>query len=527
MNAPNLIVLGLLGLLVVLAVAPVWSMAAGRRGQLAFACTLLATLVAGHWQSLVDNRPWANPDEAQMIAGAITLRHDPVFWRDVDGTTHGPLNQWPLTLASWAGLPLDFRSARLFALVSTTATLLLLIGSLSVGGEIIGRLAVLPAAAWLATVREPEFHQYSSEHMPLVLLAAAVVVGFTVGPSPLPPLRAAAFGALLAALPLAKLQAAPLGAALGALWLWRVARAPGAAWNYIGAALLGSGATLLIVLGPTFVTGAGGEFWSSYIIANRNYCLGENWNPAWPRQVWGLSWLLAITAVFLTAALASNRKALLVLPSFQLGAVLGLAGGFAILYPGYPVLHYWLLLVPAVTLLCGAAVSVTVTRERSSRWLVPTAALACILPFALKLTFQIFPRWESQLTEPSADSTRANALIQQLSLPDDCLAVWGWAPELYVLNQRRQATREAHTYGQIRPGPLQARLRARYLTDLEHANPAVFVDAVHPTAFTFNDRARQAHESFPALASWLDLHYDLAGEFEGLRIYHRRSPPPS
>jgi len=31
----------------------------------------------------------------------------------VDGTTHGPLAQWPLTVARWTGRPLDYRTARI------------------------------------------------------------------------------------------------------------------------------------------------------------------------------------------------------------------------------------------------------------------------------------------------------------------------------------------------------------------------------------------------------------------------------
>jgi hypothetical protein len=47
-----------------------------------------------------------------VVAGASTLRHDPVFWRGVDGLTHGPLDQWPLLLALFARGRLNFTTAR-------------------------------------------------------------------------------------------------------------------------------------------------------------------------------------------------------------------------------------------------------------------------------------------------------------------------------------------------------------------------------------------------------------------------------
>ena len=56
-----------------------------------------------------------NPDESQMIAQALTLRYDPVFWRSVDGTTGGPLNTYLLTLVGLFGLPYDYITAHLVA----------------------------------------------------------------------------------------------------------------------------------------------------------------------------------------------------------------------------------------------------------------------------------------------------------------------------------------------------------------------------------------------------------------------------
>src|SRR5882724_7824274 len=62
-----------------------------RKKDWGFALLLLVCLLAWRWPPLLYNQE-LNPDEAQLIAGAVTLAHDPVFWRSVDGGTAGPLD---------------------------------------------------------------------------------------------------------------------------------------------------------------------------------------------------------------------------------------------------------------------------------------------------------------------------------------------------------------------------------------------------------------------------------------------------
>src|SRR6266481_7135412 len=73
---------------------------------------MLIVLFAFRWPVLFDNRQYPDPDESQFIAGALTLRHDPLFWKSVDGTTYGPLVQWPLLAALFLRGSLDFTGAR-------------------------------------------------------------------------------------------------------------------------------------------------------------------------------------------------------------------------------------------------------------------------------------------------------------------------------------------------------------------------------------------------------------------------------
>src|SRR5262249_13047258 len=87
-----------------------------------FSLAILIVLLAFRWPELLDNRQYPDPDESQFIAGASTMREGPIFWRSVDGTTHGPLTEWPLLIALGARGSLDFATAR------TVSILLLWLG---------------------------------------------------------------------------------------------------------------------------------------------------------------------------------------------------------------------------------------------------------------------------------------------------------------------------------------------------------------------------------------------------------------
>src|SRR5690606_36458852 len=63
-----------------------------------FSISVTLTLLAFRWPSWFYPHDF-NPDEAQIIAGAITLNQFPVIWKHLDPTTHGPLLELALIFA--------------------------------------------------------------------------------------------------------------------------------------------------------------------------------------------------------------------------------------------------------------------------------------------------------------------------------------------------------------------------------------------------------------------------------------------
>jgi len=537
MNAPG--ILGLLGppnlglalgltVVVVLAAAPAFraSLGTSPAGRVIFALGLITVMFAGHWSTFMVNRPFWNPDEGQLLAGALTLRHDPVFWRSVDGTTHGPLAQWPLTVVSWAGLPLDYRTARLVAHLLSALTLFLTAEGLALRyGAVTGRLAILPALALLGGTLEPEFAQYCSEHAPVALLAVGLWAAIHWAERRRPG-WAFLTGMALAAAPLAKLQAAPLAVGIGLYWLWE--NLAGGTWRErtTASAMLAAGAvtTLVLVIGPAVVTGFGREFLASYFFDNISYTQdgGESLNF---RIVWGLSSYVAMVAALVVTGLACGAR---MLRRDRLAwSAVGLVclALVAIGGPQRNARHYWLFIIPPLA--CTAGVTLHAIGQAWAQRpgfqprpvVIVALAAALVAPLLLYRAGKDFPRWR-RLMIPENLPWAAVQTIVHASCPDDAIAVWGYAPDLYVLTQRRQGTHEAHTYGQI-DSQNRARLRDRYLTDLAQNRPVLFIDAVGRFGGRYWNRARYGHEMFPALMDWISIHYQFLADVDEIRIYRR------
>ncbi|WP_221032959.1 hypothetical protein [Actomonas aquatica] len=485
-----------------------------------------------------------NVDESQMIAEAITLQQDPVFWRSVDGTTHGPLDAYPLLLAKVLGLPLDHGSARLIG------TLLRLIAVLAAYGtfrrfwdEDVARLMVLPPLLFLGLGTNLDFGYYTSEVVPIALLS--VGLWGTVHPVARPGSNLAwCAGALaLGAAPWAKLQAAPIAAALLA-WLALAELRRHRWWGIAGwkrVALLTTAAAAPTV-GFVLMTLATGQFayaWESYIQQNLSYTsahqhdfaamIGSFWSftsmgPGVTPLFGGA--LICVAALGFGLCKTSDRHL-----GTAIAGVFAASSFYATLAPGRLFPHYLMLLVLPATVLAAAALQSHWTTSSTAGSRPRRVALVLgwlgLLVLPLALSRAQHPHSEvARLPDLQAHKRGAVARhILQLASPGDAMGHWGWMPRYYVQTRLRMATRVAHSERCIMPSPLSEHWRAIYLADLTATRPPVFIDTVGPGSFAFTDRSQFGHESFPALAAFIAANYTLIADRDGTRIYQLRPNP--
>ena len=142
----------------------------------------------------------------------------------------------------------------------------------------------------------------------------------------------------------------------------------------------------------------------------------------------------------------------------------------------------------------------------------------------------------SRLGDPTGTVEDSNERIAAVVLVDlqriysiRSLAIWGWAPGVYVLTGLPPATRDAIGHFAISQGPMQGYFRARFLGDLRKQPPDLFVDAVAPDVYMWRGwTENDGYESDLRLRKFVDDNYVLVDELtlvEGekpVRFFMRR-----
>jgi len=118
-------------------------------------------------------------------------------------------------------------------------------------------------------------------------------------------------------------------------------------------------------------------------------------------------------------------------------------------------------------------------------------------------------------------------LLRRCSVPGDGLFIWGTAPLIYYMTGLRPPTRFVVTnHPLISPwGPPE--WRDELVRDLEKSPPAFLVvargDEVPDISLTALD-SEQYLSLYPRLSSFISGSYNLAAEFPGFVVYHRKPP---
>ena len=503
------------------------------------ALVLFLFIFAWRWPFLLVASAF-NPDESQLIAGSIALTHDPVFWRSVDGTTSGPLNFYLLLPYSWFGIPLDYFTARFTGLLliggALFATHRALAGRFGRG---VAWLAILPAAEFFATATSPDLIHYSSEHLTLFLVA--VSIWLLAKSSPAVPYRMWLASFIAGASIWAKLQALPVSVALVGWALWLAAREHELNqkpwWRRLASIVMAALAPTLLVVALAAATGQMEDLVRRYLLQNLFYVgnarpLGEAIHEmSLMAAVDGrLHLLLVTTAVILLVSSFYFIVRRLQPPGlFIIGGVLTFAAFVAVLAPRREFLHYTLLLPAPLAFWVGAALGGCGIKLPSRSLngtlfslLIIAIGLVPVITRSVQPLPEIYGRFAYHWTHPRNGPA---IIARELSNRNDSIAIWGWAPEIYVESGLTQATRDTHSTWSIVANEQRDYYRTSYLHDLRQHNPAVFIDAVGPGAFGFEDRPTQAHETFAALSNYIRENYSLVTDLQTARIYARNGLP--
>jgi len=523
--------------------------------DITFIFSLIAFILASRWPCFLPKM--LNPDESHMIAGAMKLLKDPVFWRSVDGITIGPLTYCPLLTTALLGLRLEYASARMVGLFLIIISSVCLFYSLRyIYGNVTARLSIIPVVTTIAFMMEQNYVQYTSENVAIAILSVALLMLCKLYSNGLIFNKRSIFflGFIIGLVPFAKLQAVPMALSISLitihiLWIRRQSIAQFLRNFYVF--LLGSVLFPVLTMLYIIVFSLWDVFWRSYILQNLYYANAVKDSPKFLRYLYFVFLppdtrvLFALTVFFFLLSplflirwfISQPQKerlsdtSIFFLYSFTILTV----SIYSILITGRLWEYYLLLLIFPAGFLIGVLVGEFFKVFKYSRIILSKRKLSpltstIILIMIIASILQLFLHVRRENAYIALRSLVVENYISPVSLrilayasEDESMAIWGYVPEIYVETGIIQATRDTICPWQIFPNPQQQYHVRRFADDLLKSGAGLFIDA---TDYTFRRYGpfygagyRQDLEDFPDVANILKKYYTLVDNVGGFKIY--------
>ena len=168
--------------------------------------------------------------------------------------------------------------------------------------------------------------------------------------------------------------------------------------------------------------------------------------------------------------------------------------------------HYFILVLPAVSLLAGAAIS-KLTEILEGRLillrLVPLLlfAFAVSVPimFDKKIFFEVSPNQACGLIYPDnpfLESVRIGTYVREHTEPGDTIVVLGSEPEIYFYSHRHSATGYIYTYGLMEPQKYAHHMQEEMIREIEDARPKYLISVAMGYSWL------RRPDSEPAIFTW-------------------------
>jgi len=191
---------------------------------------------------------------------------------------------------------------------------------------------------------------------------------------------------------------------------------------------------------------------------------------AWPL------WTLAGIGVFTGLFSSQLRRSTLFLLNLLLFSALAVSAGF------YFRLHYFVLVLPVVSLFIGVAISRLsdfAARHVKALEFAPLllfAAAGGILLFGEReFFFELSPAQACRMIygpNPFVESVRIADYLREHTSPGDTIAVLGSEPQIYFYANRRSATGHIYMYGLMEPQRYAHQMQEEMIREIERARPS-------------------------------------------------------
>ncbi|MCE7044344.1 hypothetical protein [Dyadobacter sp. CY312] len=494
--------------------------------------------------------PMLNYDEADWAVCAATLWNKSVFWKDVDATTSGPLNIYPLLLIKIVGGNINYFTLRLFLLlfccIPTFVFSFLAVRQYT--SPSLAAAMTAPLAIGFAMLNETDLVSFDSTYIPMVTLAFASYLLLSVERAKNKISVVMTLGFILGLLPFIKLQAVPIGIGLG-LWLLCAAhflwKLPTRAIFYI---LISCFAPSILVGIYIFSLNTQSDFWESYVLNNLLYAeLGvvgqeKNWwfkarvplylistSPTISPFFYCLSGIGILSSIycFINFIKMEFRDKINLIGSI----FIFLLSYYSISQPGN-ICHYYLILL-IVPLFFWASISFISAKKimDSKNYKYRTDIYISLLLITVGLQGLVSIKKGSfgvNIIEKGYSGTINSPLIGEIKglvKPDDFIAVLGYRPDIYISSNTLLGIREAQT---TRMHFAFKNLQKEYYenriaSDIIANEPKLIIDASLNSniSYPYND-STTVYENYPAIRKVIDSNYSYHATIDQIRIFVKK-----
>ena len=208
------------------------------------------------------------------------------------------------------------------------------------------------------------------------------------------------------------------------------------------------------------------------------------------REVIVVGWpIWTLAGIGLVACLweQRTRAGTVFLLGFLFFSALALCAGF------YFRLHYFILVLPAISLLAGMAISrlsdLRVDRSIVVRFipiLIFGTALAWPVLAERKFFFEASPPNASRMIYPDSpfgESIRIAEYLREHTSPSDTIAVLGSEPQIYFYSDRHSATGYIYGYGLMEAQKYASQMQQEMIREIERARPKFLIFVVMPDSW--------------------------------------------
>ena len=214
---------------------------------------------------------------------------------------------------------------------------------------------------------------------------------------------------------------------------------------------------------------------------------------AWP--IWTLAGIGALTVWD-----HRIRASILFLIGFLFFSALAVCPGF------FFRTHYFILVLPAVSLLAGAAIS-KLTEILEGRLILLRLVPLLLFAFAVsvpimsdkKIFFEVSPNQACGLIYPDnpfLESVRIGTYVREHTEPGDTIVVLGSEPEIYFYSHRHSATGYIYTYGLMEPQKYAHHMQEEMIREIEDARPKYLISVAMGYSWL------RRPDSEPAIFTW-------------------------